>query len=109
MHFVSETSIIAVTVMHRLATAVKLDSSLHFFYLRHLTLKDSKQNPNTCERDPTLAVGFFSCGGQNQNSELDSTVGSGRKAPIHEKCGTTLVSTTATLWAACCCYQAMFF
>lgn len=63
----------------------------------------------TYERHASPSVGSFSCGGQNQNSELNIIVGSGRKAPIHEKPGASFVSTTATLWAASCCYRAMLF
>lgn len=97
MHFVSETSIIIVSVMHRLTTTAKLDSSPHLIYLRHRTLWRLKPKPNTYEGDPSLSVGSFDCGGQNQNSELDSIMGRGRKAPIHKKSGTNLVSPTATL------------
>lgn len=107
MHFVSETSIIIVSVMHRLTMTAKLDSSPHLIYSRHRTLQRLKPKPNTYEGDPSLSVGSFDCGGQNQNSELHSIMGKGRKAPIHKKSGTNLVSTTATLCAACFCCQAV--
>lgn len=65
MHFVSETSNIIVSVMHRLTMAAKLDSSLHLIYLRHLTHITDTQNENqihtkeihTFLLDPLTVVG----------------------------------------------------
>lgn len=91
------------SITESLQCAVELDRSLQFLTRGISHCKEFNPNPSTHEGDPTLSVRFSSCRRQTQNSELNSTVGSGRNL------AQASFSPAAALWAACGWYQVMVF